>query len=206
MDKDLYLIRHGQSLFNAGIADGFDVPLSPHGRIQAGRCGEFMAGHLGSRPTPARLLSSPFLRAVQTADLVAARCELRIHLEPALHELFLEGWFTPGNTPLLPMPALTAAFPRIAGTYPDGAWWPETPETKDDVARRAACLRNRLLGREFPEEIVVCVSHYGFIPALSEALCPGIALADVANASVTHLHWDGHRCHPILRQEQAFLK
>ncbi|MDX9974955.1 MAG: histidine phosphatase family protein [FCB group bacterium] len=204
MNKDLYLIRHGQSLANAGIADGFDVPLSPHGRVQAGRCGEFMAAQLDSRPI--RMISSPFLRTVQTADLIASRCELRIHLEPALHELFLEGWFTPGNVPLLPMPDLAAAFPRVVGTYPDGAWWPEVPESKEDVARRAACLRNRLLGREFPEEVVICVSHAGFVAALAEALCPEIAMPDVGNASVTHLHWDGHHCHPILRQEQGFLK
>ena len=204
MDKDLYLIRHGQSLANARIADGFDVPLSPHGRIQAGRCGEFMADRLGSRP--ARLLCSPFLRAVQTADLIAARCELRIHLEPALHELFLEEWIPPGRVALLPLPELATAFPRIVGSYPDGVWWPETPETKDDAAQRAACLRNRLLGREFPEEVVVCVSHYGFISALAEAMCPGVSLSDITNASVTHLHWDGHRCYPILRHEQGFLK
>lgn len=203
MIKDFYLIRHGQSLANAGIDDHFDTPLSPPGRAQAGRCGQFMACLLNDRE--ARILASPFRRAVQTADLVAAACGLPIHLEPALHELFLAGWFTPGHVPLLPLPELAKAFPRIVGNYPSGPWWPDAAENAEDVVRRATGMRNRLLGNEFPEASIACVSHYGFISALSESLCPGISLENIANASVTHLRWDGERCTCLLREEQRFL-
>jgi broad specificity phosphatase PhoE len=203
MRKDFHLIRHGQSLANAGVDDHFDTPLSPLGRAQAGRCGEFMACLLNHEET--RILASPFRRAVQTADLVAAASGLRVHLEPALHELFLAGWFTPGNVPLLPLPDLAEDYPRIIGRYPPGPWWPDAAETAEDIVRRATGLRNRLLGKEFPEASIVCVSHYGFISALSEVLCPGIALENIANASVTHLRWDGERCTCLLREEQRFL-
>jgi broad specificity phosphatase PhoE len=151
--KDFYLIRHAESLANAGLNFGMDTPLSPTGRAQAGHCAEFLSGHVV--PDRTLLLSSPFRRAVQTADFIAARHNLDIRLEPALHELFLADWIDLESITLLPMPKLAGLFPRVVGPCPDGPWWPAKSETDDDAVRRATGLRNRLLGREFPQTNIV---------------------------------------------------
>ena len=81
----LWLVRHGQSAGNVAAAEAtaagralidvadrdVDVPLSPLGKRQARALGDWFAGQpAGERPTV--LLVSPYLRAVQTAEIVAA--------------------------------------------------------------------------------------------------------------------------------------
>jgi broad specificity phosphatase PhoE len=80
----LLLIRHGESEANAAAtaaeAEGLEVipirmrdasvPLSPLGQRQAAALGPRLSAELGSEPaTAARVWSSPYLRAVQTAAL-----------------------------------------------------------------------------------------------------------------------------------------
>jgi len=65
----LTLIRHGEALApNAPLGDE-GRPLSVHGRREASATGEALASR-GVRPT--QIWSSPLVRAVQTAELVAA--------------------------------------------------------------------------------------------------------------------------------------
>jgi probable phosphoglycerate mutase len=81
----LWLVRHGQSAGNVAAAEAMatgrglidvadrdvDVPLSPLGRRQARALADWFAGQApGERPTV--LLVSPYLRAVETAEAVAA--------------------------------------------------------------------------------------------------------------------------------------
>lgn len=201
---NLFLVRHGQSLANAGFETGVDSSLSPLGRAEAAGCAEFLAERL--EPAQTQLLSSPFRRAVQTADFIATRCELRIHLEPALHELFFAAWFPAGPQPMLALRELAELFPRIQGPAPAGAWWPATPETEATVVRRAAGMRNRLLGNEFNAPNLVCVSHAGMIAALIAAFDPALVPEELGNASVTHLCWENGTVRVLLCAERGFLK
>ncbi len=66
----LILVRHGQSEANAaGLLLGrLDSPLTELGRRQAKVLGEVLALR---DPTPVQLVTSPLLRARETADAIA---------------------------------------------------------------------------------------------------------------------------------------
>src|SRR4051794_22351378 len=83
--SELWLLRHGQSLGNVAnerarenpvdrldIAErDMDVPLSDVGRAQAAAVGRWL-GSLPANERPDVVVSSPYLRAVQTAELALA--------------------------------------------------------------------------------------------------------------------------------------
>jgi len=78
----IYLVRHGQTEFNAGRRLQFPhTPLSEHGFQQAARVAERLV------PVAAgAILASDFVRAAQTAESVAAATGLVIEWEPLLQE------------------------------------------------------------------------------------------------------------------------
>ncbi len=80
----IHCIRHGQSTSNAeGRVQGqLDVPLSDLGLRQS----EAVAQALAGLPVDA-LYSSPLRRAMETAELLAARLHLPIRTDPRLMEI-----------------------------------------------------------------------------------------------------------------------
>ncbi len=64
---ELYLVRHGQSAGNCGAAD-VDPPLTPLGQMQAAALGEALSDIRFDL-----IVSSPLIRAVETAAAVAER-------------------------------------------------------------------------------------------------------------------------------------
>lgn len=64
LPKKVWLIRHGESIANAGAAteDHITIPLSPVGEEQAKRVS------LSFQEAPTLIVTSPFLRAQQTAE------------------------------------------------------------------------------------------------------------------------------------------
>jgi len=79
---ELYLLRHADA-GDPGKWDGPDAqrPLSPKGEKQSERLGRFLAG-MGFRPDA--ILSSPKLRASQTADRVAEQLGVPVTLDERL--------------------------------------------------------------------------------------------------------------------------
>jgi broad specificity phosphatase PhoE len=69
MAKELWLIRHGESTANAGLAhpDGVETPLTEKGRRQAQQVADAFT------TAPDLIVSSPFLRAQQTAEATIER-------------------------------------------------------------------------------------------------------------------------------------
>lgn len=86
MPPRLFLIRHGAVENPAGIRYGClpGFPLSAEGRAQAAGAASRLAARSPHRPL---LLSSPLLRAAQTAEIVARHLELPVHTEPRLREI-----------------------------------------------------------------------------------------------------------------------
>ncbi|RBY92126.1 histidine phosphatase family protein [Blastococcus sp. TBT05-19] len=95
----IWLVRHGESIGNVADArahaDGAgrleldvrdpDVPLSDTGRGQA----EALGRHLASLPDderPTAVISSPFTRALSTAQLSTAGLDLRVRVDERLRE------------------------------------------------------------------------------------------------------------------------
>ena len=70
LDERVYLVRHGRTAFNADgrLRGHLDPPLDEVGRAEAAD----LAIVLGSL-RPSRVVTSPLLRAMQTAEIVAGR-------------------------------------------------------------------------------------------------------------------------------------
>ncbi|MEW6750975.1 MAG: histidine phosphatase family protein [Candidatus Latescibacterota bacterium] len=71
--KTLLILRHAKSGYPAGVARDFDRPLAQRGVKEAPVVGRLLRA---SGPVPERIVSSPALRARQTAEAVAAELGL----------------------------------------------------------------------------------------------------------------------------------
>ncbi len=82
MTVELYLLRHADA-GDPAAWEGPDEarPLSRKGRRQAERLGEFLAG---VRFAPSALISSPMLRARETAELVGAALDRPVRIDDRL--------------------------------------------------------------------------------------------------------------------------
>jgi broad specificity phosphatase PhoE len=207
----LWLVRHGQSAGNVardvahqeGLARialdsrDVDVPLSPLGREQASALGHwFSAFDQAGRPDV--VLSSPYVRAIETAQLFRAAggcdAEERICVDERLREKefgILDGLTTSGVAELQPE---QAAFRQLLGKFyhrpPGGESWV-------DVIFRLRALMDTISlhygGRQvmiFGHQVVVLCLRY-VIENLSEAEILAIDRAgDVANCSITEYRFD----------------
>jgi broad specificity phosphatase PhoE len=168
--SELWLLRHGQSLGNVAnerarehpvdrldIAErDMDVPLSDVGREQAAAVGRWL-GSLPSNECPDVVVCSPYLRAVQTAELALATAGVDIHL--VRDERLREREF--GVLDLLTHRGVEAEFPteaarrdRIGKFY----YRPPGGESWVDVALRLRSLRDSLV-REHSDRRVLVVTH-----------------------------------------------
>lgn len=166
--RELWLLRHGQSLGNVArdaaaesqaemldIADrDMDVPLSDLGAEQAVAFGQW----LGRQEHPPEVvLASPYVRAVQTAELVveAAGLGLTVHRDERLREREL------GILDLLTRHGVQARYPDEARRRERlGKFYHRPPggESWVDVALRIRSLRDSL-GREHLDKRVLMVCH-----------------------------------------------
>ena len=151
----LLLIRHGESEGNRDriFCRTPDVPLTEAGRSQARAAAEWIA----ARYAPVRLVSSPFARARQTADILARVLGLAVQVEPDLRERSY------GELAGQPYGAV-----RVSADYDPGVYWQWCPpggESLTEVAARAGEVLDRV-ARAAPEDDVVVVSHAAVMAAL----------------------------------------
>lgn len=80
--RQFYIVRHGQTLLNAAhIKQGADGALSPHGREQVARVAARLLP-LGIQ----KILSSPYPRAVETANILRSVLHARVRTTQLLAE------------------------------------------------------------------------------------------------------------------------
>ena len=158
----MILIRHGQSEFNAvfsttrrdpGIAD---PALTEEGRRQAAEVAEALR-HQGVR----RLIASPYTRALQTAEIIAAALDLPVTIEAAVGEraAFVCDIGTHRSE-------LVRRWPRWRFDHIDEQWWPAIEEPEEAVRTRARGFRLTMAGVADWRDVAV-VSHWGFIRAFT---------------------------------------
>jgi probable phosphoglycerate mutase len=166
--RQLWLVRHGQSLGNvardAAHAEGLealdlaerdmDVPLSELGRQQARALGRWIGQH---DDPPTAVIASPYVRAVQTAELVLdeAGIDCRLCLDERLREREF------GILDLLTRRGIEARFPEEAERRRRlGKFYHRPPggESWVDVALRLRSLRDSL-AREHFDDRVLLVTH-----------------------------------------------
>ena len=158
----MILLRHGQSEFNVVYGEtrrdpGIRDPrLTSVGRAQAEAAAEALREH------PVRtVLSSPYTRALQTADIVARLLGLHVAIEPLVRErrAFTCDIGTHRS-------ALTAAWPHLDFADVEERWWPEAEESEHELLVRCHSFRQVMAARDDWQHIAV-VSHWGFIRGLT---------------------------------------
>jgi len=152
----LLLIRHGESEGNRARTFTLtpEVPITETGRAQVERAAEWIVG----RYRPARIVTSPFVRARQTADILARRLGLAVTVEPELRER---------SYGELAGQSYTSA--RALPDFDPATYWlwrpPGGGENLLEVAARAGAALDRVARAGADVEVLV-VSHGAVMTAL----------------------------------------
>ena len=147
-ESRIILVRHGETEANLRrcFADSDDIPLTDAGRRQAHELGL----RLSREFHPEVLVSSTFLRAGQTSEIIGRVLGLASEAIPGIHERDF---------------GCLKGHPYERLGLRDPLWAPEGGESLDDVRRRAVgaleTLRNRYPGQE-----IVVVSHGAVMQAV----------------------------------------
>ena len=151
----LLLVRHGESEGNRDrtFTQHTDVPLTAQGRTQARAAALRMAEHF----RPARLVSSPYARARQTAEILGEVLGLSVEIEAALREQSF-GVFAG-------QPYETLLNDAAYHEGPRWNWRPEGGESLVDVYARVVHAVERI-ARDGAGQDVVVVSHGGVMLAM----------------------------------------
>jgi broad specificity phosphatase PhoE len=163
----MFLIRHGQSEFNAVYArtrvdPGIPDPrLTEEGKRQARDAARSLAEH-----GIARLIASPYTRALETATIIADELGLEIEVEPLVRERAAFHCDI-GASPV----ELARRFPRLAFDHLDDPWWHDhvalgVDESEAHVIARGDLFRARAAKLDGRAQVCV-VTHWGFIRALT---------------------------------------
>ena len=195
---ELYLIRHAQSANNALPESQRvnDPSLTDVGFRQADLLASQLAGVQATH-----LLTSGFLRAVQTMQPVAKSIGKRPAIWTDLHEVggCFDGWEYGKleGRPGMNRATLVSEFPEfeLPDDIGEEGWWKSRPfETHAEAQQRAARQATRLLD-EFlgTDSVVMCVIHADFKALLLQALLGDsygpFSTADLLNTGVTRLDY-----------------
>ena len=191
----LWLARHAnrQDFADPDWAATADRPhdpgLSPDGIEQAKQLGRRVSS-LGVD----RIVSSPFLRTVQTAHLVADATAHRVELEPGLGEWLNEAWFDAPPDTRSPT-TLADRFASVVPAQSDAPCRePTYPESKHQALARlgatGACLADR-----HADETLLLVGHGITVQGVLHGLVgadvpdPGCPLASLTKVERRHGKW-----------------
>jgi broad specificity phosphatase PhoE len=175
----MILLRHGQSEFNLhftatrrdpGIVD---PRLTELGHVQAADAARLLA----EQPV-ARIITSPYTRALQTAAPLARALGVPVMVNPIVRERY--AFACDIGTPRT---ELERAWPEHDFSRLDEVWWPAIEEPAEEVQARAALFRAELAALPDWSDIVV-VTHWGFILCLTgQSVMNGTWLSCDPNAS-----------------------
>lgn len=168
---DLYIARHGESLGNTGENNGVDPELSSLGREQSARLAERMKSiHLDA------IISSPFIRAVQTAKETAELKGMEIEIFPLLFEVGTEEGYEG-----IGLSELKKIYPNLT-MYSDGNDYPLSLEDEDvsQTYQRAKEAIDRIKARFGENSTVMIFAHGTFNNFLTSAAI-GIEVRDDFN-------------------------
>jgi broad specificity phosphatase PhoE len=160
------LIRHGQTEFNRVFSASRrdpgirDPDLTDHGRQQVRAVARAL------RPLRlSRLISSPYTRALETAEIIAEHLSLPITVEALIAERFC---FTCDIGS--PLTELRTRWPSIGFDHLDAPWWPQAEETEQAIWRRSQIFRQQISTEAWSETAVI--THWGFVRALTGLKVP----------------------------------
>jgi len=155
--QTVWLARHGnrQDFADPDWAATADRPhdpgLSPDGAEQA----QQLANRVRDLDVD-RIVSSPFLRAVETAHYAAEATGEPVFLEPGLGEWLNADWFESTPETLAP-DTLADRFEQVRPPF-DPCWRPSFPETKHEALVRLGATGTCLTER-YPDDTLLLVGH-----------------------------------------------
>jgi probable phosphoglycerate mutase len=150
----IILVRHGETEANVRgcFADSDDIPLTEAGRLQSRE----LALRLSREFHPEVLVSSTFLRARQTSEIIADVLGLATEAISGIQERNF---------------GALRGHPYERLGVRDPHWSPEGGESLDDVRRRAVAAIEFLRER-YPREEIVLVTHGAVIQAVCGVAVP----------------------------------
>jgi probable phosphoglycerate mutase len=182
----LILVRHGESEGNRDrtFTHSPAVPLTERGREQARRAAAVIAAQFA----PVGVVGSPYTRARQTAEIIAAILALPLAIEEAFREQSLGSLAGQSYDVVAQDPAFDPAC--------RWAWRPPGGESLEDVQRRVVPALDRLMAAHAGRDVVM-VSHGGVMFALWAHAIGSWELAQVTgNAGIVVVEHAGGRCQP----------
>ena len=208
----MILLRHGQSEFNLHFSATrqdpgiIDPRLTQLGHAQAAAAAEALAGE-----RIARIIASPYTRALQTAAPFAKALGVPVVINPIVRERY--AFACDVGTPRT---ELERDWPEHDFSAIDEIWWPPIEETSRFVIDRAALFRAEMAALPDWSDTLV-VSHWGFILSLTgKSVTNGQWLRcdpDRGGAGTNHLAGlkrgaskmapPGHTCYPARRTDTA---
>jgi glucosyl-3-phosphoglycerate phosphatase len=164
------LIRHGQTEFNRvfsvtrwdpGVRDPH---LTDQGRRQAQAVGRILRSF-----NLARLITSPYARALETTEIIADQLSVPITVEALIAERFS---FTCDIGS--PLAELRAGWPHLTFDHLPDPWWPQAEEPEEMIRHRSESFRRQIVTEPWSQ--VGVVTHWGFIGALTGLKVPNGAV------------------------------
>jgi uncharacterized phosphatase len=171
----IYLVRHGETDWNLAkrIQGSTDIALNDTGRSQAETTGRLLA-----RREWDLIVSSPLVRASETAQIIAAQTGLA---SPLLVDALMERHY--GDAEGLD-------YRTIEERYPGDAPVPGR-ESREEVAERVLPAIMRL-AEAHPDEAIIIVTHGGVIRTVVNLVDPDTVHGTIRNGSVhSFRHTDG---------------
>jgi len=178
----MILVRHGESHFNVHFSKTridpgiVDPGLTRRGIEQA----KTAAMAIDSLNRVKRIISSPYWRTLQTAEIIAETLELPVAIEPLVRE---RAFFAcdVGS----PRHKLSARWPNVEFVGLPERWWPSLDETVEQLDKRSDNFHRQIKDDGNWHDLLV-VTHWGFIRALTgETVTNGTVLGfDPASGNV----------------------
>jgi len=191
--RRVFLVRHGMRadnedpLWRLTAKRPDDPPLCARGVQQARETGAYLRG----RPIAA-LYCSPFLRAIQTAQMIYLETGLRFRVEPALGEWLSPAWFDRFPEIITPE-EIRRAYSGFDPEYRSHTvvTYPEPAEEVDMFARIRPFIQQ--LDREQAGEVIL-VGHGATVTEAARALVGNVDGLDAKLCSITEFeklngHW-----------------
>ena len=158
----MILLRHGQTEFNViygstredpGIED---PPLTDDGRRQienaAIRLADMAIHHI---------VASPYVRALETAEIIAAAIAAPVVVEPLVRERY--AFSCDVGTPTS---ELMERWAHLSLDHLDEVWWPQEEEPETALHERCRRFSDTMAGRSDWDRCLV-VTHWGVIRSLT---------------------------------------
>ena len=158
----MHLVRHGQSWFNVHFGKTrvdpgiIDPGLTDEGKAQARAAAQALRGR-----GLVKLLASPYLRTLETAEIIAGELDIAITINPLVRE---RCFFTCdiGSS----RHELEERFPHLDFADLETRWWPEPTETEEQLGERCRSFAETMRAETQWRQIGV-VTHWGFIRGLT---------------------------------------